>query len=118
VKVVSPVAFQLHIPAAWNIHDIFHVSLLSPYHESLEHGPNYSRPLPDLLEGEEEYKVEHIINHRHFSRARTLQYLIKWKGYPEADNMWEPADQVHAPDLITTYHQSNPLQVPHKRAGV
>jgi integrase-like protein/chromodomain-containing protein len=117
VKVVSPVAFQLRIPMAWNIHDIFHASLLSPYHESLEHRPNYSRPLPDLLEGEEEYKVERIVNHWHFGRMRTLQYLIKWKGYPEADNMWEPADQVHTPDLIAIYHRSNPLQVPHKRAG-
>jgi chromodomain-containing protein len=116
-KVVSPVAFQLHIPMAWNIHDVFHASLLSPYHESLEHGPNYSRPLPDLLDGEEEYEVECIINHRHSGRVRTLQYLIKWKGYPEADNTWEPADLVHAPDLIATYHRSNPLQVPHKREG-
>jgi hypothetical protein len=45
------------------IHDVFHASLLSPYHKSVEHGPNYSRPLPDLLEVEEEYKVECIINH-------------------------------------------------------
>jgi integrase-like protein/chromodomain-containing protein len=116
-RVVSPVTFQLHIPMAWNIHDIFHASLLSPYHESLEHRPNYSRPPPDLLEGEEEYEVEHIVNHQCSGRARTLQYLIKWKGYPEADNTWEPADQVHAPDLIATYHRSNPLEVPHKRKG-
>jgi hypothetical protein len=48
---------------AWNIHDVFHASLLSPYHESTEHGPNYSRPPPDLLKGEEEYEVKCIINH-------------------------------------------------------
>jgi hypothetical protein len=69
---ISPVTYQLCLPAAWNIHDIFYASLLSPYHESTEHGPNYSRPSPDLLKGEEEYKVEHIINHQHFSRARML----------------------------------------------
>jgi chromodomain-containing protein len=117
-KVVLPVAFQLHIPVAWNIHDIFHASLLSPYYESPEHGPNYSRPSPDLLEGEEEYEVEHIINHRHSGRARTLQYLIKWKGYPEVDNTWEPTDQVHTPDLIAAYHRSNPLDAQHKRKGI
>jgi chromodomain-containing protein len=104
MRVVSPVAFQLCIPMAWNIHNVFHASLLSPYHESLEHRPNYSRPPPDLLEGEEEYEVEHIINHQHSGRARTLQYLIKWKGYPEVDNTWEPADQVHVPDLVAVYH--------------
>jgi hypothetical protein len=30
IKEVSPVAYQLQLPAAWWIHDIFHASLLSP----------------------------------------------------------------------------------------
>src|SRR5260370_22636590 len=103
-KEISPIAYQLHLPAARNIHDVLHASLLSPYCETTAHGPNYSRPPPDLIEGEEEYEVEKVINHWHSSRARTLQYLIKWKGYPEANNTWEPADQVHAPHLIKAYH--------------
>ena len=85
-KRISLVTFQLHLPVAWNIHDVFHMSLLSPYHEHEEHRPNYSRPPPDLLEGEEEYEVEHIINHRSSGRSRMLQYLIKWKGYLDVDN--------------------------------
>src|SRR5713226_1819342 len=104
MKKVSPVAYQLHLPTAWNIHNIFHASLLSPYCETTAHRPNYSRPPPDLIEGEEEYEVEKVVNHRHSGWSRTLQYLIKWKGYPKADNTWEPADQVHAPELIKTYH--------------
>src|SRR5229473_1175656 len=107
---ISPVAYQLCLPIAWNIHNVFHASLLSPYRETDTHGPNYSRPPPDLIEGEEEYEVEKVINHRHAGRARTLQYLIKWKGYPEADNTWEPADQVHAPQLVKTYHRQHPLK--------
>jgi Chromo (CHRromatin Organisation MOdifier) domain len=39
-----------------------------------------------------------------------LQYLIKWKGYPKSDNMWENADQIHAPILIKLYHQTNTLE--------
>ena len=101
---VSPIAYQLCLPAAWNIHDIFHTLLLSPYHEMTAHGPNYLRPPPDLIKGEKEYEVEKVINHRHSSRTRTLQYLIKWKGYPKADNTWEPANQVHAPHLVKAYH--------------
>ena len=53
--------------------------------------------------------MERILNHRRHGRSRQLQYFIKWKGYPESDNMWEPADQVHAPDLLKAYHRSNPL---------
>ncbi len=83
---ISPVAYQLRLPIAWNIHNVFHVSLLSPYRETDAHRPNYSRPPPDLIEGEEEYEVEKVVNHRYTGRARTLQYLIKWIGYPEADN--------------------------------
>ena len=71
------------------------MSLLTPYRETIEHGTNYTRPPPDLIEDAEEYEVETIVNHCHFGRKRQLQYLIKWKGYPDADNTWESADHVH-----------------------
>ncbi len=108
-KEISPVAYQLRLPNGWNIHDVFHTLLLSPYHKTMTHGPNYSRPPPDLIEGEEEYEVEKIINHRHSGQSRTLQYLIKWKGYPEADNTWEPANQVHEIELTKAYYRLHPL---------
>ncbi len=70
------------------------------------HSPNFTCPPPDLIEGEEEFEVERIVAHRTFGRSKCLQYLIKWKGYPESDNSWEPADQVHAPDLIKHYRST------------
>ena len=39
-----------------------------------------------------------------------LQYLIKWQGYPESDNTWEPANQVYALDLLQEYHKHQPLE--------
>src|SRR6266852_5190148 len=108
-KEISPVAYQIGLPASWNIHDVFHTSLLSPYHETKAHGKNFSRPPPDLIKGENEYEVERIVNHRCHGRARRLQYLIKWKGYPESDNTWEPAEQLHAPNLLKAYHQHTML---------
>ena len=109
IKEISPVAYKIQLPVSWGIHDVFHASLLSPYTETAAHGPNFSRPPPDLIDGEEEYEVERIVNHRRHGRARRLEYLIKWKGYPESDNTWEPADQVHAPELIKLYHRHSPL---------
>src|SRR5258708_9185745 len=102
-KEISPVAYQLCLPIGWNIHNIFHALLLSPYCEMTAHGPNYSRPPPDLIEGEEEYEVEKVINHRHFGRSRTLHYLIKWTGYPEIDNTCEPAVLYHHFYLLIAY---------------
>jgi len=110
IKEISPVAYQLALPLTWKIHDTFHASLLSPYRETTAYGPNFSRPPPDLINNEEQYKVEQICNHRYFRRNRTLQYLIHWKGYPNSDDTWESAADIHALDLIRTYHKGTPLE--------
>jgi hypothetical protein len=107
-KVILPVAYQLMLPLQWNIHPVFHVSLLTPYVETDNHGPNFSRPPPDITIGENEYEVETIRSHRYFGKQKKLQYLLKWKGYPESDNTWEPANQVHAPQLVKQYHARRP----------
>src|SRR5216684_8252821 len=107
-KVMSPVVYKLRLPPQWNIHPVFHASLLTPYTETKEHGENYMRPPPDMIEGEAEYEVETI--RAHCYQRRKLQYLIKWKGYPESDNTWEPMDNVCTPQLIKKYHVTHPLE--------
>ena len=62
-KEISPVAYQLALPPAWHIHNVFHASLLSPYCETHAHGPNFSLPPPDLINKEEQYEVEVIRSH-------------------------------------------------------
>src|SRR5712672_1327686 len=109
-KAISPVAFRLDLPSSWHIHDVFHASLLTPYRETTAYGPNFIKPPPDLIDGEEEYEVEAVLNHRMFGRQRQVQYLIKWKGYPHSDNTWEPSENVHADDLIRAYHKWRPLE--------
>jgi hypothetical protein len=63
-KKVSPVVFKLGLPSHWRIHDVFHASLLTPYKEMEEHGCNFVQPAPELVEGEEEYEVEQVLNSR------------------------------------------------------
>ena len=104
VKEISPVAYQLTLPRAWMIHNVFHSSLLTHYKETCESGAQFQCPPPELIDNKEEYKVEQIINHCHYGKHHQLQYLIHWKGYSAADNTWEPADQVHANKLVRTYH--------------
>jgi len=110
IKEISPVAYQLALPLTWKIHDTFHASLLSPYRETTAYGPNFSQPPPDLINDEEQYEVEQIRNHRYFGRNRTLQYLIHWKGYPDSDDTWESAADIHASDLLKAYHKGTPLE--------
>ena len=108
-KEISPVAYQLELPRAWTIHNVFHSSLLTPYKETQEHGLQFQCPPPELIDNEEEYEVEDIINHRYHGKQHQLQYLIHWKGYSAADDTLEPADQVHADQLVKKYHSKHKL---------
>jgi hypothetical protein len=103
------VAYKLRLPPQWTIHPVFHASLLTPFVKTKEHGENYSRPPLELLEGEEQYEVKTIKSHRRHGKRKQLQYLIKWKGYPESDNTWEPVTNLQAPQLIREYHRRHPL---------
>ena len=102
---MSPVSYRLELPHQWRIHSVFHTDLLTPYRETKMHGENYQRPPPELVNNEEEFEVETILDSRIFGRGCKLQYLIKWLGYPDSDNQWEDADKVHADELVRVFQQ-------------
>ena len=85
---MGPVTYRLSLPQGWRLHPVFHVALLSPYRENAVHGPNFIEPPPDLISGENEWEIEAIIGHKGNGTRR--RYLIKWKGYGDNDNSWEP----------------------------
>jgi hypothetical protein len=64
--VISPVVYHLTLSPSWKIHNVFHVSLLTPYKEMEEHSPNFTEPLPELIKEHEEYKVEQVLASRLF----------------------------------------------------
>jgi hypothetical protein len=41
---------------------MFHANLLMPYKEMELHGPNYTQLPPDLVDGEQEFEVEKILD--------------------------------------------------------
>jgi hypothetical protein len=116
IQVMSAVNYRLELPTQWSIHPVFHIDLLMPYKETTMHGPNFTRPTPELIDGEEEYSVEKILDSRRFGRRRRLQYLVKWEGYPDADNMWVDKDDVFADDKVWEFKISNPDAVTHIRS--
>lgn len=36
------------------------------------------------------YEIESVRSHRVFKKLGRLEFFVKWKDYPEADNTWEP----------------------------
>ena len=116
-KVLSPITYQLELPAQWKIHDVFHADLLTPYRETKLHGANFVRPPPDLINGEEEYEIEEVLQSRKFRRGRKVQYLVKWKGYPDSENQWVNWDDLHAEEALADFKWKNPDAVSHIKAG-
>ena len=90
------------------IHDVFHIDLLTPYHETSSYGTNYVRPPPVMEENDEEYKVEHIQDARRHGRECKLQYLVHWKGYPATDNSWVDHSDLNAPELLKEFYKQTP----------
>ncbi|QRW19883.1 hypothetical protein RhiXN_08858 [Rhizoctonia solani] len=55
--------------------------------------------------GEEEYKVEQIIDAK--QQQGKWFYLIKWKGYGPEDNSWEPEELLeHSQEEIKRFNQT------------
>lgn len=101
-EVLGTLVYKLKLPAQWRIHNVFHASLLSPFKQTDVHGPSYSEPPPDTMEGEEEYEVEAIMGHK--LKWRKTYYLVKWKGYSTAENSWKPKSHLtHATAILSKY---------------
>ncbi|KAF8753823.1 hypothetical protein RHS01_06832 [Rhizoctonia solani] len=101
---ISSHAYRLELPETLKIHNVFYVGLLSKAHESPSQ-PFPSRPPPETIEGEEEYKVEQIIDSKR--QQGKWFYLIKWKGYGPEDNSWEPEELLkHSQEEIKRFNQA------------
>jgi hypothetical protein len=100
-RAISAVAYELLLPRSLKIHPVFHISLLKPYREDALNPPPSAPPDPVLNDqGEEEYYVEEILNHRirRLGRGKRLEFLVRWTGYgPDADE-WLPL--IHVEDTV------------------
>ena len=81
----GPVNYRLELPKDAKIHPVFHISLLEP----ADPRTPIQKDFHYQADGEDEWDVEKIIKHR--NKGKGDEYLVKWLGYPESENTWEPA---------------------------
>ncbi len=103
-KLVGLMACQLELPPQFKIHNVFHVSLLEPYHENPIPKRHREPPVPVEIEGQKEFEVQEVLDSKKI-RGKLL-YLVFWRGYPPSEATWEPAGNlIHAQDLVNRFHQ-------------
>ncbi|XP_030370731.1 chromobox protein homolog 1 [Scaptodrosophila lebanonensis] len=58
-----------------------------------------------MVKNEPNFVVERIIDKRITADGK-VEYYIKWRGYPSADNTWEPEENCDCPALIQRFEES------------
>lgn len=120
-------AYKVDLPNVKGVHPVFHASLLEPYSPtgSIPH-PN--TPIVDTLQalGDDVYDVERIVDRRQNS-VGVWEYLVKWHGYSEEENSWEPGPNISGNALKEFWKKhkvlpkrvrhGDPGQAPKKRRG-
>ncbi|XP_076361142.1 uncharacterized protein LOC143252622 isoform X2 [Tachypleus tridentatus] len=54
------------------------------------------------------YQVEKVLGKR-FHNGQ-LEYLLKWKGYPDSENCWEPEENILSKNLIEEFENQKKLE--------
>ena len=85
-RVISTNAVELKLPGIVKIHPVVNISRTRRYKEQVQ-GQKKQPFLPVIIEGEEEYKVEKVINKR--KRYGKWKYLVRWKGYMAEEDSWK-----------------------------
>mgnify|MGYP006280086663 CR=1 FL=1 len=100
LRVISPVAYKLDLPPWMKIHPVFHISKLQRFHSNPFPLPRDStRPPPvQVTDGQPEYLVEAIVGKKLVNGV--VKYEVKWQGYPDSENTFEPLDHLRAPAVL------------------
>ncbi|KAJ3459939.1 hypothetical protein MRS44_016012 [Fusarium solani] len=124
LKKLSDSTYKLDLPPKVKLHPVFNISLLESAEGTVKADIGYDDDME--AEDEREYEPEKILDaRRNDEKGNRLEYLVKWKGYTDAENTWEPAKHlINAQRLLRNFHQrprrsprtplAQPLRTPRK----
>jgi hypothetical protein len=97
--------YKLQLPIGLRLHPEFHTSLLKPYFKDLD-PDRINPPNEGMIQAGGEsgaFLIEDVIGHKKVKGK--IHYLVKWLGYPDENNSWEPLQSILKPagGLINNY---------------
>jgi hypothetical protein len=104
IKKILKEACQLNLSSSMKIHDTFHTSLLRLAATDLLIDQIQSSSLPIVVNDEEEYEVDDILDSRyHYEK---LQYRVAWIDHL-SDRAWYSTEnfQNHSKKILNDYHR-------------
>ena len=98
-------AYELEIPPTMPVHPVFHTGRLKPWNVNSRVQPP---PKPVIVDGLEEDHIDSIVDHKYARRgkARSLSYLVKWKGHGPEHNTLEPANALTDCEALEHYKKN------------
>ena len=89
--VISSNVVELELPATVRIHLVVNISRIKQYIDQVN-GQRKETPQPIMVEGEEEWEVEKILNKRKV-RGKG-KFLVRWKGFTAEGDTWESRENL------------------------
>ena len=107
-------AYRLKLTGLYRrLHPVFPVVKLLPAPEDPFPGRIPDPPPPLVfVDSEEHYEVETILDSH--IRYRRPEFLVKWKGYSDAENSWVVWWKLSAPKKITNFFRQCPDKPGHE----
>src|SRR5258705_8849118 len=102
IKVVSRHAYKLEYPKGIRMHNVVHTSPLKPFKSWDNDEMEIDDEEKDLF-----FDVDKIVDSKRFGKV--IKYRVRWKGYDETDDTWEPLENVSKViDLVKDFHHLKP----------
>ena len=96
-------AYQFKLPEGWNIHPVFHVSLLKPWKSGAwERQDIAGQPELEHQVDDRQYEIEKLLRWRSIrvGNHRTREFLVLWKGYSLDEATWVREEEIRPPENV------------------
>jgi len=101
--IISSNAIELDLPKSIRIHPVVNVSRVQLYKSQVE-GQKKILPKPVIIEGEEEFEVEKILNKKTIRGKK--KFLVRWRGYMAEEDTWENRENLeNAKELVEEFER-------------